>query len=716
MAVPVKVVADFYLRTPAQAATQSQNFNKVYASSNGSLEVGYRVIFSATDTDFYVDRYAATFGAPVFSRAGVTTTSLLEYGDVVQYRNGSAGYVWTKTTANLATADTFSKEFGRADTPLWQTAGQDVLVDSTSLADGRLAALIDNGANLRIVFQNQDGTGTASVALAGTSGNANARFAQQSDGKLQVLVPDGGGLLISTVNLNGATTGWANTASRAYNGSPLIDVVASSNTSGGGTVQVWTDFNGAATSQWIIKIHYNGGSGGNGSDLVVASGTLPVSGTFVDHNPQLARLLDGRYMVVWDDGGTVFGRLITQSGNGFVADSLQFNVSSNVAGAVAVRPSISTMADGRVAISWDEAGAGYTTGKVAVFDPREAGVTLAAPDVASTFIGTNFVDVMYGGAGGDTFYGGYSGDGLYGGGGNDTLDGGAGADAIDGSGGVDTASYATATSGVQVVMYNTAYSTGDAANDAYTGIEAIQGSFYVDILIGDFAANGIAGGNGGDWLDGTYGGDALYGEAGNDSLVSRVQADVLDGGTEFDYARYDYADAGLRAYLYDRTQNTGWAAGDIYVSIEGLAGSYFADDLRGDANQNIIYGLGGGDFIVGLGGSDLLIGGEGQDLFHFVGIGDGGAGGDVIQDFVSGFDRISVQGAFFGLGSPGGVAIDSFRFVAGTQANLATSQFIYNGATRQLFYDQDGTGAGAQVLLATLQAGATMAAGDIIVL
>jgi Ca2+-binding RTX toxin-like protein len=120
--------------------------------------------------------------------------------------------------------------------------------------------------------------------------------------------------------------------------------------------------------------------------------------------------------------------------------------------------------------------------------------------------------------------------------------------------------------------------------------------------------------------------------------------------------------------------------------------------------------------VIGLGGSDLLIGGDGQDLFHFVGITDGGAGGDAIQDFVSGNDRISVTGAFFGLGSPGGVAIDSFRFVAGTAANLATSQFIYNGATQQLFYDIDGTGSGVQVLLATLQAGATMAAGDIIVI
>jgi RTX calcium-binding nonapeptide repeat (4 copies) len=327
-------------------------------------------------------------------------------------------------------------------------------------------------------------------------------------------------------------------------------------------------------------------------------------------------------------------------------------------------------------------------------------------DTVGSGASRNYIDA---GGGNDT---------VTGGAGQDTLIGGTGADNLDGGGGWDTANYADAASTVQVVMYNTTYNTGEAAGDTFTGIEALQGSAHIDILVGDFLQNAILGGAGGDWIDGTYGGDYLYGEAGNDSLVSRNQADVIDGGADFDYARYDYADVGLRAFLYDHSQNSGWAAGDSYVSIEGLAGSYLADDLRGDASQNIIYGLGGADFIVGLGGSDLVIGGAGADFFHFVGIGDGGAGGDVIQDFTSGQDRISVTGAFFGLGSPGpgGAMIDSWRFVSGTAATVASSQFIYNAATRQLFYDQDGTGAGAQVLLATLQAGATMAAGDIIVL
>jgi hypothetical protein len=54
--------------------------------------------------------------------------------------------------------------------------------------------------------------------------------------------------------------------------------------------------------------------------------------------------------------------------------------------------------------------------------------------------------------------------------------------------------------------------------------------------------------------------------------------------------------------------------------------------------------------------------------------------------------------------------------VAGNSATLASSQFIYDSASQYLWYDQDGTGAGVKQLLAVLQAGATLAYTDILVL
>ena len=77
----------------------------------------------------------------------------------------------------------------------------------------------------------------------------------------------------------------------------------------------------------------------------------------------------------------------------------------------------------------------------------------------------------------------------------------------------------------------------------------------------------------------------------------------------------------IRAILADAAQNGGDAAGDIYHSIENLEGSDHADLLAGDANQNVLRGLGGnGDLLDSGEGDDLLVGGRGSDWLK------GGAG------------------------------------------------------------------------------------------
>jgi serralysin len=363
-----------------------------------------------------------------------------------------------------------------------------------------------------------------------------------------------------------------------------------------------------------------------------------------------------------------------------------------------------------------------STGMLAELAGEAPGSHRAVGNIANAMLDPNtgsvasLIENANGGSGNDSIIGNVLANTLNGGAGNDTMNGGTGADVLIGGTGFDLASYAGSATGVQVVMYNTTYNTGEAAGDTFSGIEALQGSANIDILVGDFALNAILGGAGGDWIDGTFGGDYLYGEAGNDNLVSRLQADVLDGGADFDYVRYDYADAGLRAWLYAPAQNSGFAAGDTLTSIEGVVGSYFADDLRADNGFNALFGLGGNDFLVGLGNVDYMNGGAGVDTFYYSTAFDGGGTGDVIQDFVSGVDRFMVDGSQFFLGSPGGTALESWRFVAGLNATLATVQFGYNAATREVWYDYNGTVAGGRVTLATLQAGATMAAGDILVL
>ena len=97
-------------------------------------------------------------------------------------------------------------------------------------------------------------------------------------------------------------------------------------------------------------------------------------------------------------------------------------------------------------------------------------------------------------------------------------------------------------------------------------------------------------------------------------------------------------------------------------------------------NVNALLGQGGNDFLVGAGGVDYLNGGAGSDMFFFSSSHRRRRrlSGDIIQDFASGVDRFGISGANFGLGSPGGATLESWRFVSSSNANLATTQFGYD--------------------------------------
>jgi Ca2+-binding RTX toxin-like protein len=190
--------------------------------------------------------------------------------------------------------------------------------------------------------------------------------------------------------------------------------------------------------------------------------------------------------------------------------------------------------------------------------------------------------------------GGTGNDSLRGNAGNNFLRGGAGADVLNGRGGFDTADYFGSPIGLTVDLATPANNTGEAAGDTYLNIENLRGSNSNDTLRGD------AGGN---FLDGAGG------------------ADVLDGGGAIDQAWYNSASAGVTASLANPAMNTGDAAGDTYISIEGLFGSSFADTLIGDADRN---------FFVGSGGGDAYFGGG-----HFDTVGYGGANAALTADLAN---------------------------------------------------------------------------------
>ncbi|MBM6579231.1 calcium-binding protein [Microvirga sp. BT689] len=199
--------------------------------------------------------------------------------------------------------------------------------------------------------------------------------------------------------------------------------------------------------------------------------------------------------------------------------------------------------------------------------------------------GTRVGDTLNGLGGDDTIVGGRGNDILNGGLGDDLLRGGPGRDRIIGGPGEDWADYRDATTAVTVSLGSPARNTGEALGDRYSSIERVRGGRFDDNLTGNSRDNVLEGVTG---------------------------ADILNGGRGFDFARYKSAPEGVTASLADPSVNTGHAAGDTYVAIEGLQGSDFADTLIGNDANNVLVGGRGADILNGGGGFDFAR----YDVYH----------------------------------------------------------------------------------------------------
>jgi len=254
------------------------------------------------------------------------------------------------------------------------------------------------------------------------------------------------------------------------------------------------------------------------------------------------------------------------------------------------------------------------------------------------------------------------------------------------------------------------------SGNAHFGNDVIYGGNGADTIFGDTNIGGVAGGK--DWLFGATGADQLFGGGGNDRLNggSGTFADTLNGGPGFDIASYvqnSTFSATMIADLADSSQNTFEAAGDTYVSIEGLAGRRVGDDLRGDAKANIIFGYQGTDTLTGRAGNDTLIGGSEGDVFVFDSTLNAKTNVDLIKDFSGADDIIALNFAIFKAPSTGGVLKTSaFQANLSGQAEDGTDRIIYETDTGKLFYDADGIGGADGVLFAILGNKATLTAAD----
>ncbi|KUO67793.1 MAG: hypothetical protein APF80_00700 [Alphaproteobacteria bacterium BRH_c36] len=224
-------------------------------------------------------------------------------------------------------------------------------------------------------------------------------------------------------------------------------------------------------------------------------------------------------------------------------------------------------------------------------------------------IGSGNSDVLVGSNCENTISGGAGGDGIYAGGGNDVIEGGEGNDVIDGGSGIDTASYAGASSGVEVNL-QTGQAEGGAGSDKLVNIENLVGSGSDDQLSGDSGDNVIDGGAGSDTLSGGRGSDVLIGGAGADTFLF-TKSDVVSGQTHYgvdritDFGagdRLDFEDI-LKGVKYDELSDviraTTTAEGTLLsIDIKGYSG--FADVvlLEGVFDLDLDYLDGSGQLIV----------------------------------------------------------------------------------------------------------------------
>ncbi|GHC43481.1 calcium-binding protein [Neogemmobacter tilapiae] len=284
-------------------------------------------------------------------------------------------------------------------------------------------------------------------------------------------------------------------------------------------------------------------------------------------------------------------------------------------------------------------------------------------------------DTLTGGAGDDTLSGGQGNDVLFGGEGRNLLLGGNGDDRVtmllgfgrdtaDGGNGVDVLTIDASAQTKKITHVFGAADTETALGDGstYIGFERLNflGGKGDDYVIAGALSDRLYGGEGDDRLVAGGGRDQIWGDQGDDRIYGELGRDRLYGG--------DGADA--------------------------LGG--------GDGDDTLIGGL----------GKDTLFGQEGRDVFVFNEAGEKNF--DMIEGFDGSEDRIHLSAALFDDLAKG--ALRSGQFVVGAEAKDANDRIIYTNGTGKIWLDVDGAGGAEKVLLAQIEKGLILNAGDFLII
>lgn len=377
---------------------------------------------------------------------------------------------------------------------------------------------------------------------------------------------------------------------------------------------------------------------------------------------------------------------------------------------ITVRPMLYEQGD-----DWSQWGGPISTGVVVDASRLTRSVPLTF-DGEYGFLGA---DTVTSGASNDTLKGGQGDDLLRGGSGSDLLIGGADDDTLRGGSSVDTMEGGLGNDLYQVDKPGDIVSEadGDGADTVEAGasFELPDG---IEVLVltgrandgkGNTLDNLLQGNVRDNELSGLVGADTLEGANGNDSLYGGRDSDRLSGGNGNDFLR---ADGGQDTLIGSNGADTlqGGDGNDTLIGGEG------SDLLMGGAGADTIFAGSGSDLQIGGLGADRLRGLDGtQDHFGWMSAAEGG---DIISDFISGEDKLVIYADGFGGGLVAGQAAPDLLVLNTTGASTAsagTGQFVYETDARVLWWDADGAGAGAGVVIAGFTGKPTVALGDFMI-
>jgi Ca2+-binding RTX toxin-like protein len=325
--------------------------------------------------------------------------------------------------------------------------------------------------------------------------------------------------------------------------------------------------------------------------------------------------------------------------------------------------------------------------------------SIAAPTAGNdTILGTSDRELMMGAAGDDSLRGGNGGDLLFGGGGNDTyayvsIDGNHGTDVLIDSAGTDTITL----SSLKVIGAAKLDYDGDGTADDLT---LTLGSGLNDkiAVVDHYASKSI------------------------ESLSDGANSYLIENGTGLTGSKILYAGT----------------SGNDTLTGAGTAGNL----LCGNDGNDTLSGDAGIDTLCGGAGVDTLTGNAGADLFSYYAQSDGetvrtaatspssaSVTGDIITDFATGIDKISLLANSFSLFSAlGGSLTNGANIVViGSEysGSLAAGQATgwdaggacliidnFGSSQHHVIYDANGSADGYTVI-ATTQASSTVAVGDV---